>query len=156
MPVTEEQIKNIWYPHTTECHSAIERNETGSFAETWVDLKSVIQSEVSQKNKYPMLMHARGIQKMTWMSLFGGQRQTHRRRKWTYGHCSRGKGVRDELRKWRWHIHTAAAKLLQSCPTLCDPTDVSPPGSPVPGILQARALERLPLPPPALTPPWVK
>ena len=35
----------------------------------------------------------------------------------------------------------AAAKSLQSCPTLCDPRDSSPPGSPVPGILQARALE---------------
>ena len=35
----------------------------------------------------------------------------------------------------------AAAKLLQSCPTLCNPIDGSPPGSPVPGILQARTLE---------------
>ena len=35
----------------------------------------------------------------------------------------------------------AAAKPLQSCPTLCDPIDSSPPGSPVPGILQARTLE---------------
>ena len=35
----------------------------------------------------------------------------------------------------------AAAKLLQSCPTLCDPIDGSPPGSPAPGILQARTLE---------------
>ena len=35
----------------------------------------------------------------------------------------------------------AAAKSLQSCPTLCDPTDGSPPGSPVPGILQASVLE---------------
>ena len=35
----------------------------------------------------------------------------------------------------------AAAKLLQSCPTLCDPIDGSPPGSPVPGILQARTQE---------------
>ena len=35
----------------------------------------------------------------------------------------------------------APAKLLQSCPTLCDPIDCSPPGSPVPGILQARTLE---------------
>ena len=35
----------------------------------------------------------------------------------------------------------AAAKLLQLCPTLCDPIDGSPPGSPVPGILQARTLE---------------
>ena len=36
---------------------------------------------------------------------------------------------------------TAAAKSLQSCPTLCDPIDSSPSGSPVPGILQARTLE---------------
>ena len=36
----------------------------------------------------------------------------------------------------------AAAKSLQSCPTLCDPKDGSPPGSPVPGILLARVLER--------------
>ena len=35
----------------------------------------------------------------------------------------------------------AAAKSLQSCPNLCDPTDSSPPGSPAPGILQARTLE---------------
>ena len=35
----------------------------------------------------------------------------------------------------------AAAKSLQSCPTLCDPRDGSPPGSPVPGVLQARTLE---------------
>ena len=40
------------------------------------------------------------------------------------------------------YLHAAAAaKSLQSCPTLCDPTDGSPPGSPVPGILQARILE---------------
>ena len=36
---------------------------------------------------------------------------------------------------------SAAAKSLQSCPTMCDPKDGSPPGSPVPGILQARTLE---------------
>ena len=42
----------------------------------------------------------------------------------------------------------AAAKPLQSCPTLCDPIDGSPPGSPVPVILQARILEWLPFPSP--------
>ena len=35
----------------------------------------------------------------------------------------------------------AAAKSFQSCPTLCDPIDGSPPGSPIPGIFQARTLE---------------
>ena len=38
-------------------------------------------------------------------------------------------------------IYAAAAKSLQSCPTLCDPRDGSPPGFPVPEILQARTLE---------------
>ena len=38
-------------------------------------------------------------------------------------------------------LDSAAAKSLQSCPTLCDPRDSSPPGSPIPGILQARTLE---------------
>jgi len=42
----------------------------------------------------------------------------------------------------------AAAKSLQSCPTLCDPIDVSPPGSPAPGILQARTLEWVAIPSP--------
>ena len=40
----------------------------------------------------------------------------------------------------------AAAESLQSCPTLCDPIDSSPPGSPVPGILQARTLEWVAIP----------
>ena len=40
-----------------------------------------------------------------------------------------------------WIAAAAAAKLLQSCLTLCDPIDGSPPGSPVPGFLQARTLE---------------
>ena len=41
----------------------------------------------------------------------------------------------------RLNLSSAAAKSLQSCPTLCNPMDGSPPGSPVPGILQARTLE---------------
>ena len=38
-------------------------------------------------------------------------------------------------------VHSHAAKSVQLCPTLCDPWEGSPPGSPVPGILQARTLE---------------
>ena len=63
---------------------------------------------------------------------------------WTYGH-NRGRGGWNELGDSDWHIYTAAsaaaAKSLQSCPTLCDPIDGSAPGSPIPGILQARTLE---------------
>ena len=46
------------------------------------------------------------------------------------------------------HVAAAAAKLLQSCQTLSDPVDGSPPGSPVPGILQARTWSGLPFPSP--------
>ena len=45
------------------------------------------------------------------------------------------------LAPWRTNLAAAAAKSLQSCPSLCDPIDGSPPGSPIPGILQARTLE---------------
>ena len=45
------------------------------------------------------------------------------------------------LKKKKNWATAAAAKSLQSCPTLCNPIDGSPPGSPVPGILQARTLE---------------
>ena len=53
--------------------------------------------------------------------------------------------VRPETIKLRYLIDTAAAtaKMLQSCPTLCDPIDGSPPDSPIPEILQARTLEWL-------------
>ena len=43
--------------------------------------------------------------------------------------------------KYMYAAATAAAKSYQSCPTLCDPIDSSPPGSSIPGILQARILE---------------
>ena len=56
-----------------------------------------------------------------------------------------GTGFAENKHTWLsalWFIFPlAAAKSLQSCPTLCDPIDSSPPGSPVPGILQARTLE---------------
>ena len=48
----------MWYIYTREYYSAIKRNENGSFVETGMDLETVIQSEVSQKNK---LMHICGI-----------------------------------------------------------------------------------------------
>ena len=50
-PSTGEWIKKIWYIYTMEYYSAIKRNEIGSFVEIWIDLESVIQSEVSQKEK---------------------------------------------------------------------------------------------------------
>ena len=53
----------MWYIYTMEYYSAIRRNEIVPFAETWMDLETVIQSEVSQKekNKYLILTHTCGI-----------------------------------------------------------------------------------------------
>ena len=49
--------------------------------------------------------------------------------------------TRKQLEEIKTITAAAAAKSVQSCPTLCDPRDSSPPGSPVPEILQARTLE---------------
>ena len=60
-PSTDEWIK-MWYIYTMEYYSAIKRNKIGSFVEMCMDLETVIQSEVSQKerNKYRILMHVCG------------------------------------------------------------------------------------------------
>ena len=50
-PSTEEWIKKMWYIYTMEYYSAIKRNEVEVFVVMWMDLESVIQSEVSQKEK---------------------------------------------------------------------------------------------------------
>ena len=52
-----------------------------------------------------------------------------------------GQACQSETERAGERHSAAAAKSLQSCPTLCNPIDGSPPGSPVPGILQARTLE---------------
>ena len=59
----------------------------------------------------------------------------------------RSLGQEDPLEKGQ-AATAAAAKLLQSCPALCDPVDGSPPGSPVPGILRQEHWSGLPCPPP--------
>ena len=50
-PSTYEWIKKMWYQYTMDYYSVIKRNEIGSFAETWMDLETVKQSEVTQKEK---------------------------------------------------------------------------------------------------------
>ena len=64
-PSTDEWIKKVWYIYTMEYYSAIKRNKTGSFVKVWMDIETVIQSEVSQKekNKYCILTHICGIWK---------------------------------------------------------------------------------------------
>ena len=62
-PLTDKWIKKMWDIYTMEYYSAIKRKEIELFVVRWMDLESVIQSEVSQKekNKYCMLTHIYGI-----------------------------------------------------------------------------------------------
>ena len=62
-PLTDEWIKKMWHIYTMEHYSARNRNEIELFVVRWMDLKTVIQSEVSQKekNKYRMLTHMYGM-----------------------------------------------------------------------------------------------
>ena len=55
----------LWYIYRMEDYSVTKRNEIGSFVDIWIDLESIIQSEVTQKekNKYHVLMHICGIWK---------------------------------------------------------------------------------------------
>ena len=62
-PLTDEWIKKMWHIYTMEYYSAMKRNEIELFVVRWMDLESVILSEVSQKekNEYRMLTHIYGI-----------------------------------------------------------------------------------------------
>ena len=75
-PSTDEWIKKTLYIYTMEYYSAIKRKEIGPFVETWMDIETVIQSEVSQKekNKYCILTHICGTRKMVQMNQFAEQK----------------------------------------------------------------------------------
>jgi len=94
--------------------------------------------------------------KIVETNLFAKQKYRHSCRGQRYGHQGVGKEGWDKLGNGPYALlilrvklittenilyTAAAAKPLQSCPTLGDPIDSSPPGSPIPGILQARTLE---------------
>ena len=64
-PSTDEWIKKMWHIYTMEYYSVLKRNKIELFVVMWMDLESVLQSEVSQKEKikYRMLTHIYGILK---------------------------------------------------------------------------------------------
>ena len=61
-PSRDEWIKKMWYIYAMEYYSALKRNELGSFVQTWMHLETVVQTEVSQKEKkkYRILTHICG------------------------------------------------------------------------------------------------
>ena len=117
-PSTDEWIKKMWYISTMEYYSAIKWNKIGSFVETWMDLETVIQSEVSQKekNKYRILKHICGTQKNGTDELVCRaefETQMQRTNVWTPRGDSGGVvGVWcDELEDWDSHVYTDVYKV---------------------------------------------
>ena len=86
----------------------------------------------SLKQTKKILKHL-NISKAQWMNI--------NPRKWSWVQSSRQLLFKATGMLANTYIPAAAAKSLQPCPTLCDPTDGSPPGSPIPGTFQARTLE---------------
>ena len=104
------QWMKILYIYTAEYYSAIKRNKIRSSGKTWMDLETVIQSKVSQKekNKHCILMHMYGIWKKKKTGIDNLiykaeiETQTERTNVW----MPRGKQGWDELGGWQWHKFT--------------------------------------------------
>ena len=79
-PLADEWINKLWYIYTMEYYSAIKRNLFESVLMRWMNLEPIIQSDVSQKekDKYRILTHTFGIQKILLFILFTGQQWRHR------------------------------------------------------------------------------
>ena len=84
----EDAVHTDTHTHTMECCSAMKKNETIPFAETWMALEVVILSEVSQRKTSVIWyhLHIESKKKMIQMNLFTKQKQTHRHRKQTYSY----------------------------------------------------------------------
>ena len=118
-PLTDEWIKKMWYIYRMEYYSSIKGNEIGSFVETWMDLETVIQSEVSQKGKQISYINAyiwnlekcyrwTGLQGRSWDTDVQNKRiDTKGGKPWGVGWgwwC-------DELGAWDWHVYTDVYKI---------------------------------------------
>ena len=87
-PSTDEWIEKLWYIYTMRYYSAIKKSTFASVLMRWLNLKPIIQSEVSQraKDKYHILMHIYGIQKNVTEKFICGQQWRNRDRKQICGH----------------------------------------------------------------------
>ena len=92
-PLTDEWINKLWYIYTREYCSVIKRNAFESVLMRWTNLEPTIQSEVSQKEKYHILIHILESRKMVLMNLFAGQQWRNRHGEQTYG-CGGKRGRR--------------------------------------------------------------
>ena len=93
-----------------EYYSAIKRNAFDSVLMRWMNLEPIIQIEVSQKDRYCMLMHINGIQKAGTDERICRAAERRRHGGQTYGH-RRGRRGRDDLREEHGNIHTATCEI---------------------------------------------
>ena len=92
-PSADEWLSKLWYIYTMEYYSAIKKNTFESVLMRWMKLESIIQSEVSQKEKhqYSVLMHME-FRKRVMITLYARQQKRHRCIEQSFGLCGRGKG----------------------------------------------------------------
>ena len=90
-PLADKLIRKPWYIHTMEYYSAMKRNALESILMRWMKLESIIQSEVSQKEKhqYRILMYYMELRKMIMMTLYMTHQKRHRFKEQSFGLCER-------------------------------------------------------------------
>ena len=110
-PWTDEWIKKMWYLYTMEYYSAIKMNKIMPFAATWMELETLIQSEISQKKKaqYHMISFISGIQYMAQMTLSLHRKETHGLKEQTCDCQGGGEGSGTD-----WESGVNRGKLLHS------------------------------------------
>ena len=109
MPIDRWMNKeDVVHIYTMEYYSAIKNNEIMPFAATWMDLESVILSEVRQRQIYDIAYMWNLIKGYKWTYLQNRNRVTDVENKLM---ATTGEGVRDKLRDWDWHIHTTIYKI---------------------------------------------
>ena len=103
-PSADEWIRKLWYIYTMAYYSAVKKNSFESVLMRWMKLVPIIQSEVSQKEKYQysILTHIyMEFRKMVTITLYARQQKRLRCIKQTFGLCGRGRGREwDDLGEW--------------------------------------------------------
>ena len=100
-PLAEKRIRGLWYIYKMEYYSAIKKNIFESVLMRWMELKPIIQSEISQKAKhqYSILTQCMEFRKIVTMTLYVRQQKRQRYTEQTFGLCGKRQGW-DDLREY--------------------------------------------------------
>ena len=126
-PSADEWIRKLWYMYTREYYSAIKKNTLESVLMRWVKLEPIIKSEVSQeeKHQYSTLLL---LSLLSCVLLVRPHRWPVTRVPHPWDSPGKNTGVGCYFLLQFMKVKSKS-EVAQSCPTLCDPTDCSPPGS---------------------------